>query len=189
MIYIRGTERRNMSRNNICSKFLACYLTLLMTFLPAFSYTSNAFAQSGTGSISILPTGGSVTDTFRVRDVHPVSGRTNVPHNGMDFGSDAGTVINATHGGTVTFSGSMSGYGNTMIVTHTNPNGLSYQTLYAHNASNGLSAGSTVTAGQQIAVMGNTGGSTGTHLHYEIRVEDPNNPGNFIAINPESAEV
>ncbi|MDO7906192.1 M23 family metallopeptidase [Paenibacillus sp. JX-17] len=83
-------------------------------------------------------------------------------HKGVDMvGSSS---VKAADEGTVTFAGQQSGYGNVIIINHHN----GYETLYGHLKSIGVHTGQVVQKGQQIGVMGSTGRSTGTHLHFEI---------------------
>ncbi|WP_052363627.1 M23 family metallopeptidase [Geomicrobium sp. JCM 19037] len=93
--------------------------------------------------------------------------------------------IRAAAGGTVTRSGWMNGYGETIILRHT-INGRTYETLYAHmrSGSRRVSTGQSVAQGQQIGVMGNTGQSTGQHLHFEIHRGGPWNNAKSNAVNP-----
>ena len=86
-------------------------------------------------------------------------------HQGIDIAGDYNSDINAADGGIVTYSGWMSGYGNYVVIDHEN----GYQTAYGHCASLGVSVGDRVAKGDVIAKMGNTGRSTGTHLHFEVR--------------------
>ena len=85
-------------------------------------------------------------------------------HKGLDFSCATGTPIYASDGGTVTFSGVKSGYGNCIVITHDNGD----RTLYGHNSRLLVSTGQKVYQGQEIALAGNTGNSTGSHLHFEI---------------------
>lgn len=95
-------------------------------------------------------------------------------HKGIDFAHPVGTNIYASASGTVTFSGwNSGGYGYLVIISH----GNGVQTYYAHNSRLLCSVGQTVSQGQLIAKSGNTGRSTGPHLHFEIRV-------NGVAYNP-----
>jgi murein DD-endopeptidase MepM/ murein hydrolase activator NlpD len=98
--------------------------------------------------------------------IHPVL-RYPKLHAGADFGASCGNAIFAATAGTVTYAGAYGGYGN--LITVTSPNGVS--TNYAHMFADGVqvSVGQQVTAGQQIAVVGNAGLSTGCHLHFELR--------------------
>lgn len=89
-------------------------------------------------------------------------------HTGTDFAAAQGTPIKAVDAGTVAVSSFQgNGYGNYVIITHSN----GYQTLYGHMVSTpSVRAGQTVTAGQEIGRVGSTGRSTGPHLHFEIRI-------------------
>ena len=98
-------------------------------------------------------------------------------HNGQDLAGPYGTNIYATADGIVTFSGWQSGYGRMLIIKHD----FGIETRYAHNSRNLVKKGQRVSRGQHIADMGNTGRSTGTHLHYEVRVNGrPVNPMTYI---------
>ncbi|MEL7105351.1 MAG: M23 family metallopeptidase [Pseudomonadota bacterium] len=98
-------------------------------------------------------------------------------HNGTDFAGRHGLPIHTTADGVVKTAARQSGYGNIVVVTH--PNGL--ETRYAHLSKIHVKVGERVSRGDHIGDMGNTGRSTGTHLHYEIRVNGkPVNPMNFI---------
>jgi murein DD-endopeptidase MepM/ murein hydrolase activator NlpD len=98
-------------------------------------------------------------------------------HSGTDFAAPSGTPIFATAGGVVTFSGRQSGYGNIVIIRHA----FGYETRYAHLQRTLVPVGQRVARGDMIAEMGSTGRSTGTHLHYEVRIdEQPVNPVKFI---------
>lgn len=85
-------------------------------------------------------------------------------HKGIDIANSYGTSIKAAGSGTVTFSGTRSGYGRVVIIKHNSE----YETLYAHNSQNLVKVGDKVEKGQAIAKMGSTGRSTGCHLHFEI---------------------
>ena len=112
------------------------------------------------------PVGGVLTQEF-----HP-------GHNGLDFGIKVGTPVEATMDGKVTYAGwNNQGYGNLVIVENGD-----YKTYYAHLSSIPVSIGDSVAAGTTIGLSGNTGNSTGPHLHYEIRK-------NNVPIDPTSATL
>ncbi|MGV1681481.1 M23 family metallopeptidase [Sphingopyxis sp. NJF-3] len=94
-------------------------------------------------------------------------------HAGLDFPGPLGTPILAAAPGKVAFVGRRSGYGNVVEVDH----GQGIMTRYAHLSGFNTSVGARVVAGQQIAKMGSTGRSTGSHLHFEVRL-------NGVAVNP-----
>ena len=98
-------------------------------------------------------------------------------HHGMDFTAPTGTDVYATGNGEVTFSGWKQGYGNTVIIDH----GYGYQTLYAHLFKTLAKKGQQVKRSDIIGLVGNTGKSTGPHLHYEIRYKGaPFDPTKFV---------
>lgn len=103
-------------------------------------------------------------------------------HTGVDFGVKVNTPIYATADGVVDFAvmGWNGGYGNLVKITHS----FGFKTYYAHLNSIVVSSGQFVKKGQIIAYSGNTGVSTGPHLHYEVRfLNNPVNPYNFAKWN------
>ena len=88
-----------------------------------------------------------------------------IHHNGIDIIAPLGTRIVAVEGGTVSFSGWNAGLGNTVIIEHAG----GYNTVYAHNSRNLVSVGQTVSRGQHIADIGQTGITSFDHLHFELR--------------------
>lgn len=109
-------------------------------------------------------------------------------HLGIDFVGPRNTNIYATAKGTVTLvKHSRRGYGNEIVIDH----GYGYSTRYAHLNKILVEEGQKVTRGEMIGLMGNTGRSTGTHLHYEVRLHNrPVNPIYFFAddLKPEEFE-
>jgi len=98
-------------------------------------------------------------------------------HAGTDFAGAHGTPIHATADGVVTHAGWQGGYGRMVKIEHE----FGIETRYAHLSRIRVSVGQRVSKGDRIGDMGNTGRSTGTHLHYETRVNGrPVNPMNFI---------
>ena len=93
----------------------------------------------------------------------PVTGRREF-HQGMDFAGRPDTPITAVAAGIVTWSGPRFGYGNLVEVSH----GNGYLTRYAHNRKNLVTVGEKVEKGEIIALMGTSGRSTGTHVHFEV---------------------
>lgn len=89
------------------------------------------------------------------------------PHEGIDIAARKGTYIVSADSGVVVYSGRKSGYGNIVVVSHAG--GLF--TIYAHNHKNYARKGQKVSRGQVIAAVGNTGKSTGDHLHFEVRYD------------------
>lgn len=113
----------------------------------------------------VMPVEGNVTSEFGIRN-----GR---PHKGIDIGAKVGTPIYAVLDGVVVFSGLQSGYGNVVVLEH--PDFV--MTVYAHNDKNFVQVNDVVKKGQMIAHLGNTGNSSGPHLHFEYRIKG-------TAINP-----
>jgi murein DD-endopeptidase MepM/ murein hydrolase activator NlpD len=107
-------------------------------------------------------------------------------HSGLDFKGPLGTPILAAANGVVSFAGVQSGYGNCVEITHSN--GL--VTRYAHLSRFTVSLGQQVKRGVQIANMGSTGRSTGSHLHFEVRHNNSAiNPLRFLESNPDVFKV
>ncbi|MBK8584839.1 MAG: M23 family metallopeptidase [Bacteroidetes bacterium] len=108
--------------------------------------------------------------------IHPIY-KTEKLHTGMDFTAPVGTEIYATGNGTVVkVEKDGRGYGNNVIINH----GYGYQTLYGHMSKFSVRPGQKVKRGDLIGSVGNTGTSTGPHLHYEVHKNgNPVNPVNF----------
>jgi len=121
---------------------------------------------------SKTPSSSSLSSGF-VNRKSPITGKWE-KHTGYDIPAPYGAAIVAAEAGTVMYSGWMNGYGNTIMINH----GGGIVTLYAHNSSLGVSKGTVVKRGQQIAKCGSTGWSTGNHCHFEVRV-------NGTAVSPE----
>jgi hypothetical protein len=130
--------------------------------------------------------GGTISSGFGTREAHPVTGY--VPgghHDGYDFAVGTGSPIRAAMSGTVTFSGTRGGYGQTVILAHEG----GYATLYGHASVLKVREGERVTQGDVIALVGSTGLSTGPHLHYELLKDGiAIDPGAFIN-DPTPVEV
>jgi murein DD-endopeptidase MepM/ murein hydrolase activator NlpD len=123
-------------------------------------------AVKGSGSFS-WPTSGNITQRFWGG------------HRAIDIGSWVGAPVKATDGGYVVLAGGgwNGGYGNHVIIDH----GNGFTSLYAHLNSIFVKPGENISRGQQIGTVGNTGNSTGPHLHFEIRYQGvPRNPYNWL---------
>lgn len=105
--------------------------------------------------------GGTITSKVGMR-IDPIDGAWR-QHNGIDISIPTGTPVKPIAAGVVVYSGSRSGYGNTVLVEH--DNGI--VTLYAHNSHLMVSQGQLVTSDTVLALSGSTGRSTGPHLHFE----------------------
>ena len=113
----------------------------------------------------------------RTRFSSPFGMRNGRMHNGVDLAGPVGTPLYATADGVVTVAERQSGYGLIVTIRHD----LGYETRFAHMSRLGVTAGQRVSRGDRIGDMGNTGRSTGSHVHYEIRRNGtPLNPMTFI---------
>jgi murein DD-endopeptidase MepM/ murein hydrolase activator NlpD len=115
-----------------------------------------------------------VTSSFTNSRKHPIYGFHRA-HTGVDFGAPTGTRVKATGDAKVVFAGRRGGYGNLLILKHSN----GFETYYAHLSAfaTGIRPGRSVNQGQVVAYVGTTGASTGPHLHYEVRIAGrPQNP-------------
>ena len=119
----------------------------------------------------IWPVYGRVSSNFGGRSAPKAGASTN--HKGIDIAVATGTSVMATSGGKVTTAGWQSGYGYVVYIDH----GNGVTSRYGHLSKILVSVGQTVSQGTVIARSGNTGNSTGPHLHFEIRV-------NGTAVNP-----
>lgn len=114
---------------------------------------------------SIMPTRGWLSSQFSLARFHPILHRTR-PHEGIDVAAPYGSSVVAPAAGTVTRISHQAGYGLVLDIDH--GNGIS--TKYAHLSRVLVRDGQRVTRGQAIAAVGNSGLSTGPHLHYEVHV-------------------
>jgi len=125
---------------------------------------------------SIMPVTASITAGFGYRK-NPFTSRGSEFHKGIDFAAPYGQKALATGDGIVIFAGWNAGYGRTVIISH----GYGLSTLYAHNSKLLVKQGDKVKKGQAICNVGNTGRSTGTHLHYEVKLNGKNvNPSLYF---------
>lgn len=125
---------------------------------------------------SIRPTKSKLlTSTFGVRTDPYTNHR--VMHKGIDFAADHGADVTAPADGVVIFVGNRGGYGKAVVIDH----GYGIQTHYGHLSGYHVELGQRIKRGQVIAAVGNTGRSTGTHLHYEVRFNGiPQDPEKYI---------
>jgi murein DD-endopeptidase MepM/ murein hydrolase activator NlpD len=124
---------------------------------------------------SVWPTQGWVTSDFGAR-LDPYSADRTM-HQGLDISTPHGQSVITPSDGTVVFNGTEGGYGKVLVVDH----GYGVKTRYGHLSETFVRLGERVARGQRIAAVGNTGRSTGPHLHYEVRVNGiPENPRKFI---------
>ena len=119
--------------------------------------------SNGTPSRFIWPVAGEVVSTFGWR-VHPVLENRH-HHDGIDIDVPEGTIVHAAASGEVYFYGEQEGYGNVLVIEHAD----GFFTMYGHLSSAIVSSGRYVEMGQEIALSGNTGISSGPHVHFEVR--------------------
>jgi murein DD-endopeptidase MepM/ murein hydrolase activator NlpD len=121
------------------------------------------------------PAPGYFTSGFGIR-TSPIGDRVKM-HEGLDIANRLGTFIRAPADGDVTFADSKAGYGMTLVLNH----GYGIETLYGHLKGFVAKKGDNVKRGTKIAILGNTGRSTGPHVHYEVRVHGyPVDPRSYI---------
>jgi len=147
--------------------------------LASFQEIAWYYANQVEGSLStpsIRPSSARISSGFGYR--HDPFGRpTGRMHKGVDFAGKPDSPIVATANGVVRHTGWVNGYGQAVLIDH----GLGYSTLYAHATGIKVKEGDRVRRGQQIAFMGTTGKSTGTHLHYEVWKDgQPVNPRHYF---------
>ena len=124
---------------------------------------------------SIWPARGFVTSDFGHRLDPYTAAR--VMHKGLDIAAQPGTSVVAPADGTVVFASTEGGYGNVLVIDH----GYGIKTRYGHLQQILVKAGQKIHRGDKVALSGNTGRSTGPHVHYEVRVNGiPQNPRKFI---------
>ena len=147
----------------------------------------NIFARA---DANLLPAGwpiiGRLMDGFGHR-MDPFSGE-GAMHTGVDISAPMGTPIKATADGIVMYANWNAGYGRCVIVDH----GNGYQTLYGHMSHIDVVDGQEIRQGEVVGLVGSSGRSTGTHVHYEVRVHStPVNPYRFLArsVNTKTAKV
>jgi len=136
------------------------------------TYVVEDYANLGTGRF-LWP----VPNFYRISSQFGQRGRRH--HDGIDIPAPSGTPIVAVDTGVVIYSDNgIRGYGNMIVLAH----GDDLFTVYAHNRKNKVKKGARVERGQQIAEIGNTGRSTGPHLHFEIRVKNKvRNPAQYLS--------
>lgn len=147
-----------LDANEVSSEMLRVGQAL---FIPG-ARLSGYELKKAMGELFVYPTRGTLTSSFGSRP-NPMTGVAQV-HYGIDLANGTGTRIGAAMEGKVAMTGYNANFGNFIIISH--PDG--YQTLYGHLSKILVSKGQSVAQGEQIGLMGNTGFSTGSHLHFAI---------------------
>lgn len=153
--------------------------------LAEFNYlrTTNLSSQRNIfsrGDLNVLPSAwpvnGRLMGGYGVRS-DPFSGE-GAMHTGVDISAPEGTPVHATADGIIIHSGWNGGYGRCVIIDH----GNNYQTWYAHLSRTDVIEGQEIRQGEILGAVGSSGHSTGSHLHYEVRIgSTPVNPYRFLA--------
>jgi len=126
---------------------------------------------------SLWPVEGQITGSFGER-IDPFNGE-GAFHSGVDISSQVGTPVIAPADGVVTFADFMGGYGRAVMIDH----GHGISTRYGHLSSFAVTAGQNISRGDTIGYVGQSGRSTGPHLHYEVRINDvPVNPYKYLRL-------
>lgn len=165
------TELEEFTDVETCVADLYVKKVVVKSYAVAARGVNTSSQKVNLGLSLIRPVSGTVTSRFGAR-----WGRS---HKGLDIGAPKGTPIKAAASGTVTVAqyGYSGGYGNYVMISH----GNGIQTLYGHCNGLNVSVGQSVSQGQVIAYVGNTGNSYGNHLHLEIRVNGvAQNPQNYL---------
>jgi murein DD-endopeptidase MepM/ murein hydrolase activator NlpD len=126
----------------------------------------------------VRPVPGEVTSDFGPRRDPLRQQRRRQRHMGLDLEADSGTPVSAAGAGVVVKAGHSGGYGRMVVIDH----GDGMETRYAHLSRIVVRRGQVVTPGQLLGKSGNTGRSTGPHLHFEVRVHgDAVDPSDIVA--------
>jgi hypothetical protein len=154
---------------------LVTILQILGPKMPEGPNPHNRMENPGGDVPSIYPTFGRISDGWGTR-IHPITNNLEF-HYGIDIANEIGTPIYATAAGVVARADYDRGYGKRIMLDH----GNGYQTHYAHLYSSKVKEGDAVSKGQIIALMGNSGFSTGPHLHYEVMFNERKlNPTRYL---------
>ena len=149
----------------------------------ASSYTSSALFGSGAGLMdasyipTLWPIMGPITSSFGQREDPILGNGEGEFHTGIDISAPNGVPIRATGDGVVNKAEMSHGYGREVVIDH----GHGVETVYGHMSAFAVIAGQTVVRGQVIGYVGHSGRTTGSHLHYEVRIRNtPVNPHKYL---------
>jgi len=152
---------------------LVIKIMLLISFVQVTALSGAACADLG------LPVSGPVTSGVGLR-LDPFGSGKLIYHRGIDIAVPVGTPVLAVRKGRVVFAGERRGYGGTVIVEHDNGD----RTMYGHNSLVRVTPGEVVELGAVLAFSGNTGRSTGPHVHFELTPS-----GQPVAEQPEKEDT
>ncbi|MDQ1452166.1 MAG: hypothetical protein QOK38_2032 [Acidobacteriaceae bacterium] len=150
---------------------------------PGYTSTS-LFGQGGIGSAeaaayipTLWPIMGPITSSFGQRQDPVLGNGEGEFHSGIDISAPNGVPIRATGDGTVQEAQMSNGYGREVVIDH----GHGVETVYGHMSGFAVIAGQTIVRGQVIGYVGHSGRTTGSHLHYEVRIRNtPVNPHKYL---------
>ncbi|HWU47393.1 MAG TPA: M23 family metallopeptidase, partial [Humibacter sp.] len=171
-----ASARRTLDGGQAGARAAAAALRSGAAFGASASYSDTGVLR---GTAWTDPVVGPITDVFGPRPSRPAD--TPLFHPGVDIGAACGTTIVAAAAGVVSSTGPNGGYGNWVVIDH----GHGVQTVYAHIVDGGtlVRLGDHLTSGEPIARVGDTGESTGCHLHIEVRVDgSPIDPMPFFTV-------
>ena len=173
-----GSLPAPMMEGNVAPRTsMVSYNFSLASVLPEVPHTNTIAYRGGSGSGMIFPLAiaAPITSLFGWR-VHPITGDSRF-HTGTDLGAPTGTPILAAAKGQVETANWIGGYGLTVIINHAS----AQQTLYGHMSEIFVQPGQWVEPGTVLGLVGNTGNSTGSHLHFEVRHLTQNG---WVAVDP-----
>lgn len=177
--YINGSKQDFVGARRIVNDGdrmweIAGYARRYLNVLKGCSLSGGGGDGKSTGRF-ILPARGTVTSEMGWR-IHPIRGGRRF-HAGLDIGAPMGSPAVASDGGKVIYADWMGGYGKIVIVDH----GNGTTTRYGHLKEFNVRKGQSVSRGQQVGQVGSTGGSTGPHLHFEVRKNgEPVDPRHYV---------
>lgn len=190
--YVKTEEEAKQIQENLLQEFEGKNIAITTVYTKTLNITSSQQIASIAENVILQVKEDEKKEEATINGVYlavnPVSGYIssrygaresirNHTHKGLDIAAKIGTPIKAVADGKVTYSGVMGGYGNLIIIDH--GNGIT--TRYGHCSKLYVKVGKQVTAGDLIAAVGNTGNSTGPHLHFEIRQNGVYvNPTNYL---------
>ncbi len=156
--------KKNMAELEQASNDIEAMIKDIQAKAAAAASANNKVYYTGGALGWPVPSNGNITSPYGTR-IHPVTG-VKTFHHGIDIPGNMGAPVVAAESGVVITSAYLNGYGNSIIIDH----GDGVTTLYGHNSSLSVSVGQEVSKGQEIALIGSTGISTGPHCHFEVRI-------------------
>jgi murein DD-endopeptidase MepM/ murein hydrolase activator NlpD len=178
--YYKSIDAFNALRNTAMSGMALRPLSNLGA--PAYSSTDLFGSGTGIGDArsyipTLWPIMGPITSSFGEREDPILGNGEGEFHTGIDISAPTGVPIRATGDGLVKLAEMSNGYGREVVIDH----GHGVETVYGHMSGFAVIAGQTVVRGQVIGYVGHSGRTTGSHLHYEVRIRNtPVNPHKYL---------